>query len=408
MPIKRLMLSLRGTIDPIRRKPQIGIMLIIVALVMSGNGLVAPMLVVYAKTFGASSTLAGMVITIFGVARLLVNYPAGAMSQRYGRRLFLGIGPAIIAVGSAGAALAPSIESLLLWRFVQGAGSGIYMTVSAAAVADMAQPADRASVMVLQQTVMWLGGGLGPAIGGILATNFGLSAPFWAYGTVGAAAALLVWLCLGDTNDHVHYDLTTTGASATSERLRDLPVFNALCLLYFATFFTRTASEWLLIPLVAVTRYEMGVETVGLALTMLVIGTFLVLPLSGGVINRFGAGAAAAASITASAAALLLFALGQQSATFWAALLLLGIGNGVSSSATSVLSAEILPRARYGPGMGLMRTFGDAGFVSGPIAVGLLDDLGSSGVVGGLLFNASLLALSVAIFVYGLFFRHVD
>jgi hypothetical protein len=38
--------------------------------------------------------------------------------------------------------------------------------------------------------------------------------------------------------------------------------------LYLGTFFTRTASQWMLIPMLAVGRYGMGVDIVGFALTI--------------------------------------------------------------------------------------------------------------------------------------------
>jgi MFS transporter, DHA1 family, multidrug resistance protein len=119
------MRSLGAFVDPIRRNPQIGIMLILLSLVMAGSGLVAPILSIYAKMFATSTTLAGMVITSFGAARLVANYPAGALSQQYGRRRLLILGLVIAAAGSLASALAPSIGWLIVWRFVQGTGSGI-------------------------------------------------------------------------------------------------------------------------------------------------------------------------------------------------------------------------------------------------------------------------------------------
>ena len=86
MRVMRIFDSFRDFIQPVRDQPQVGIMLAIVGLVMSGNALVAPVLSLYATTFASSSTLVGMVITIFGFARLFVNYPAGVLSQRIGRR----------------------------------------------------------------------------------------------------------------------------------------------------------------------------------------------------------------------------------------------------------------------------------------------------------------------------------
>jgi MFS family permease len=134
-----LMRSLGAFVNPIRRNPQIGVMMIILILVMAGAGLIAPILSIYAKVFATSTTLAGMVITIFGVARLLANYPAGALSQHYGRRRLLIVGLVVAAAGSLASALAPSIGWLIVWQFLQGAGSGIYMTVSTAAMADLAR-----------------------------------------------------------------------------------------------------------------------------------------------------------------------------------------------------------------------------------------------------------------------------
>ena len=63
MPVGALLRGFGAFLKPIRRNPQIGVMLLIITLVMSGVGLVAPILSLYAKAFAASSTLAGMVIT---------------------------------------------------------------------------------------------------------------------------------------------------------------------------------------------------------------------------------------------------------------------------------------------------------------------------------------------------------
>jgi DHA1 family multidrug resistance protein-like MFS transporter len=398
--IDALMRSLGAFVNPIRRNPQIGVMLIILILVMAGVGLVAPILSLYAKAFATSTTLAGMVITIFGVARLLANYPAGALSQQYGRRRLLIVGLVVAAAGSLASALAPSIGWLIVCQFVQGAGSGIYMTVSTAAMADLARRDDRGNVIALQQAGMWLGAGLGPGLGGLLAQHFGLSAPFLAFGFVLAAAALIVSVYLDETADPK--DLLIKGTSLTQPRVQlwSQPLFWALCVLYLATFFTRTASQSMLIPMLAVGHYGMGVDIVGLALTMLAVVTFMILPLSGNVIDRFGARNVLGFSVVTTAVALSLLALGDDPILFWTGLAVLGVGIGINGPAISVLSVEFLPPIQYGPGMGFLRSFGDAGYMLGPIFVGLLDDFGSVGVIGGLLANAVLLFVSHATFQY--------
>jgi nitrate/nitrite transporter NarK len=116
-----------------------------------------------------------------------------------------------------------------------------------------------------------------------------LSAPFWAFGFILAAAALIVSVYLDETADPKDLLVEGTGLTQPRAQLWSQPFFWALCVLYLATFFTRTASQSMLIPMLAVGRYGMGVDIVGLALTVLAIVTFVILPLSGNVIDRFGA-----------------------------------------------------------------------------------------------------------------------
>ena len=78
-----------------------------------GIGLVSPILPQYAKTFGVNMTMIGMLITIFGLARIIVDIPAGKLTDKFGRRPILIVGPLIVAVGSLGCGLATKYWILL-------------------------------------------------------------------------------------------------------------------------------------------------------------------------------------------------------------------------------------------------------------------------------------------------------
>jgi MFS transporter, DHA1 family, multidrug resistance protein len=389
-------------LSPLWRNPQIGAVVALTTLIMSGVGLVSPILSVYAATFSASATMAGMIITLFGVGRLIVNLPAGLLSQRLGHRPLLMAGPIILVVGSIVAALAGTIEVLLFARFVQGIGSGIYMTVSSATIATMVQPGERGRLMALYQGGMLLGSGLGPAIGGILASHFGYSAPFWAYALVCIAALFIAWSSVTQPTGATEAleDAGSDGDHPVAPRpiLRD-PPFLLTCFVNFGVFFTRTASQWQAIPLMAHDRYGMGVDRIGLALTMLAAMNFLTLPLTGMLVDRYGARRLTFASTIVTAIALLWIALGDGVHMLWIGMAVLGIGGGLNGPATAAYAAEIVPVRHYGPAMGLMRTFGDAGFVFGPILVGTLADFGSIGSSGGLIANALLMAFAGLAFV---------
>ena len=73
-------------LDPIQQDKRLVPLLVMIACIMMGSGLVAPILSLYAQTFGVASTLVGTLVTIFGIGRLVANLPAGYLSQRIGRR----------------------------------------------------------------------------------------------------------------------------------------------------------------------------------------------------------------------------------------------------------------------------------------------------------------------------------
>ncbi|MCH1434095.1 MAG: MFS transporter, partial [Acidimicrobiales bacterium] len=97
-------------------------------LVMAGQGVVSPVIPLYAKDFGVSAAAVGLTLTVFALARLIVNVPAGIIADRFGRRILLVGGPVITSVGMIGSGLSDSIGELLVWRFVAGAGSAFYMS----------------------------------------------------------------------------------------------------------------------------------------------------------------------------------------------------------------------------------------------------------------------------------------
>ena len=97
-------------------------------MVMAGQGIISPVLPLYADSFGVSTALVGATFAVFGLARLVTNVPAGLMADRSGRRRLLVGGPLITAVGMFGSGLAGTIWVLLVFRFVAGLGSALYMT----------------------------------------------------------------------------------------------------------------------------------------------------------------------------------------------------------------------------------------------------------------------------------------
>ena len=109
-----------GRFDFFREHERLLMISISTVLVMAGQGVISPILPLYARQFGVGAAAVGLTLTVFALARLLLNVPLGLLSDRYGRRLLLVGGPVITAVGMIGSGLAPTFAQLLLWRFVAG------------------------------------------------------------------------------------------------------------------------------------------------------------------------------------------------------------------------------------------------------------------------------------------------
>jgi DHA1 family multidrug resistance protein-like MFS transporter len=383
------------------RFAQIGPILALIVLVMAGNGMVVPMMSLYALQFSVSGALIGMMVTLFGVGRLVANIPAGMASERWGRKPFMCLGPAIIVVGAFGAALADEFGPLLFWRFVQGVGSGVYMTVSATVLVQISKVGQRGRIMALYQGGLLFGVGIGPGIGGFLVAWFGFAAPFWAFGIV-ALVALFVAVFFFE--EPAGDPLAQEAADAPRPSLRGLlfsPSFLFLSLINFGVFFTRTASQWITIPLIGAETFDMPVEVIGLALTLIATANFVMLPIVGPIIDRVGSRFVTICSTVATAVSLAMIAFAQDIATFWAALMLMGIAGAFNGPSVGAALADRMPRGLQGPAMGVQRAIGDAGFVVAPIFVGLIYDATTLGHEGAVWINAILMAVAAALFAFG-------
>ena len=386
-------------LDPIQQDKRLVPLLVMIACIMMGSGLVAPILSLYAQTFGVASTLVGTLVTIFGIGRLVANLPAGYLSQRIGRRPLLVGGPLLVAGSSVGAALVGDFNGLLFWRLLQGIGSGIYITASMAALADISPPQKRAGNMALYQSSLLLGASFGPAVGGYMANAFGYAAPFWLYMGVSLLAAATAAFSFEDTLNRS--EARKPLPSAVSRRGMMTAPFTAVCVLSCVVFFTRTATLFQLIPMLGAESFGLDVGEIGAALTLSAFMNFVMLPVATPLIAKFGARANVLWSTLATAVALAMLYLSSSQAWFWLAVVLLGASSGISYPAISSFTIACLPRERYGPGMGMQRTFGDVGFVFGPVIVGALGDLTGGGHFAGVMLNIALIIFAVLVYAIG-------
>ena len=188
-------------LERLREAEQLVILCGATFLVMVGQGVVSPVLPLYAKDFGVSATMVGLTLTVFALARLILNVPAGIVADRFGRRYLLIGGPILTSIGMFGSGFADTIWTLLAWRFVAGAGSAFYMSGAMIYLIDIAPPEKRTRYVATNQWALSVGVALGPGVGGVIADAYSLSTPFTVVAVLAVLTAIYAALRLPETRD---------------------------------------------------------------------------------------------------------------------------------------------------------------------------------------------------------------
>ena len=380
--------------DLIRAEPILVVIMGTVAGHLMIMGMLLPVLPLYAKTYGVSEAALGLVITVFGIGRLLIDIPAGLMAERHGRKVLMLGGPLLVALGSAGCALSDSFGWLVAWRFVQGLGAGAYMTAAGIVCADVSTPATRGQVMALFQSALLVGAGTGPAVGGLMAQSLGYESAFWLSMAIGlASASLTLWRYRETRRAPAHARDHSLAAyrPILANRLLAVALLASLGL-----FLTRSSAFMQLLPLHGQERFKLGPGHIGIGFALLAAANLLLLPTAGKLAHRLGTVPMVVMACCGLAAGMVLAAMTSSILLFFAAMILMGLASALEGPSLSSYAIAHAPDGRYGPVTGAMRFAGDCGFVLGPILLGALIDWTTLGYRGGLM-AAALILLAVAL-----------
>jgi EmrB/QacA subfamily drug resistance transporter len=99
-------------------------------------------------------------------------FTGGVCADRYGRKKTLMVGLTIFGAASLLAALAGSIEQLILWRAFMGIGAAVVPTVTLAIILNVFPPAERAKAIAVWAGAAGAAFAVGPVVAGVLLENF--------------------------------------------------------------------------------------------------------------------------------------------------------------------------------------------------------------------------------------------
>lgn len=165
-----------------------------------GIDLYTPSLPSIKSYFDTSESLVKLTIALYLLGYGLGQPFFGTLSDSYGRKTLLLIGMIFFAIASIVAAYSPSIELLLLMRFVQGVGAASSGVIAKSIVTDSFTGKEINKASTYMSLIWGLGPIIAPAVGGYLEFYFGWTSSFYLLAFYGLAVFLLAIRYLPETN----------------------------------------------------------------------------------------------------------------------------------------------------------------------------------------------------------------
>ncbi|EHR51253.1 arabinose efflux permease family protein [Saccharomonospora marina XMU15] len=394
----------------------------IVWLAFSDFGVAIPRI---ADEFGTDLSPLQWANNAFSLVTGALVIAAGKFGDLFGRRLMLQLGSLLLAGFSVLAALAPSVEWLIVGRGLMGVGAALVLPASLALIPPEFSGRAEITAFGIWQAVAWGGLSLGPAIGGGLTDGLGWRWLFWINLPLAAVSVAVVRLTTPESRDtavsrHVDWWGLATIASAVFALLYALtegPVLGwaspPVLALFGATL--ALAAAWYQIerrsraPLVDLRLFRlrayngaltanltMNVTFAGLSFVLVLwlqnalgydpvragmlllpatVGVFAFIPLGGKLDATVGGRLPSVAGLTVAAAGLVVLGLLGTGGTLWPlalALFVIGLGLGLVSTPVANTAVGEVPGHLAGTAAGVFKM---SSMLGGALGVAILTAL---------------------------------
>ena len=141
--------------------------------------------------FNASATLLSWTVSSYLLITAALLLPFGRLADMVGRKKVFVTGLAIFTLGSLLCAVAWSIQSLIVFRLLQGIGGAMIFGTSMAILTSVFPPQERGKVLGYNVAAVYTGLSLGPVLGGVLNHQLGWRSIYYVIVLLGAAAFVI-------------------------------------------------------------------------------------------------------------------------------------------------------------------------------------------------------------------------
>lgn len=364
-------------------------------MVMTGFGLVMPLLPIYVKLLGGNATELGVVMGSFMLTRAFFATGFGNLSDRIGRKKIILGGVVLYGVLSIVFALSTEMWELLLARSIQGISSAMVWPVSEALIIDSVKPAERGYAMSVYMVFSNAGMAAGPFLGGALLyigrEHFHLPVlesyrfPFYFTAIIMFMAFVAVLIFVKD----ILPPLTEKEARDRKEEIKTIEiepeVRRSLRVLYangLMNGFAMGLVSSILVYYISIRFFPYDDATAGTAIAVIMglatlSGMFVAIP-AGKIADRIGRKPQIIIGGYISRIATIFMPFMPTAALAGNMVLLRFSAFNVTSPAFRALQADLIPEKIRGKLIGFLQTMFNTGAIVGPIIGGILFDVFSN------------------------------
>jgi MFS family permease len=345
-----------------------------------GNGAIAPIIALTALGLGASTAVAGLILTLLGLGQIIGNVPSSFLVSRVGDRRAMVVAAGVGAAALVACFLAPDLVVFSVAIMVIGMCNATFYLARQHYLTEVTSPSMRAVALSTLGGAHRIGLFVGPFAGAAAIHLFSTRAAYLV--AVGAAAAAVVALVvIPDAAPDVDAPRGSVARDGVvPSRHARVPlrtvlaahhhVFLTLGLAVLAVGATRSARQTV-IPLWAA---HLGLNA---TTTSLVFGVASAVDMAlfypaGRIMDQFGRLAIAIPSMVILGGATALLPLTRGTVSLALVAIAMGFGNGLGSGIIMTLGADVAPvQAKVGF-LSIWRTLSDTGSAAGPLLVALL------------------------------------
>ena len=332
-----------------------------------GMSLSAAFLPLFAKELDPSGLLVGLVSSAWFISRIFTELPSGILADRFGKRKLLVGGLALSAVGAFLCSTADVIHVLIVGRTLWGLGTGLFFMSSSATIFDLFESSVRGRALGAFQAIEFVGSFIGAPIGSFMVAFTQYNGVFVVASGLMVCSFIIALVSRGlrqmeeRRDGQAKVSLTDVLSSLKSRGLTSIYINS------FSRMFVMSGLTGTVFPLYLNLELGIGVELIGLIVSVRTLGMIAATAVSGFLSDRFGRKPIIALGMLFQVSCYYAYT----TSSLLEALLLIGLVEGFSrgmvlTSMMVLLSEVVSPQIRGGA-IGMYRTFMDVGGFTGPL-----------------------------------------